>query len=164
MMHPQSGRSKLKPIIATFVIALILSIIPLSEDLRFFRPDWVALCLIYWCIFLPNRIGVFSGWAVGLVTDEITGSLLGQHALAFSVIAFISIQLQHRTRHYPAWQQALNVLTLLILHRLLMHWILGITGFPPNTLLYMLPAIIGALIWPLFANVMTNVRQRYSIR
>jgi len=151
-------------ILLTFILAFLLTIIPIHDIFKLYRPDWIALCLIYWCIFLPNRIGVLSAWVIGLLTDEVMGTLLGLHALAYSVIAYIAIQLHYRTQHYPAWQQAITVLTLLLLHRLLMHWILGITGYPPNTLTYMMPAVISALIWPLLAVVLTAVRRRYSIR
>ena len=64
----------------TFIIALLLTVIPLPEGLRFLRPDWVGLVLIYWCMALPHRVGVASGWFMGLMVDLLTGTLLGQHA------------------------------------------------------------------------------------
>ena len=44
-------------IVLTFVIALLLTVIPLPDWARYLRPDWVGLVLIYWCMALPDRVG-----------------------------------------------------------------------------------------------------------
>jgi hypothetical protein len=75
-------------ILASFVIALILTIVPLPEWMTPFRPEWVALTLIYWCMALPQRIGVTIGWSMGFVLDVIKGAVFGQHALALAVVAY----------------------------------------------------------------------------
>ncbi|HDN69117.1 MAG TPA: rod shape-determining protein MreD, partial [Gammaproteobacteria bacterium] len=74
-------------IIFTFIIALLLTVIPLPDSMRYLRPDWVGLVLIYWCMALPDRIGVTTGWFAGLMVDMLTGTLLGQHALSLTIIA-----------------------------------------------------------------------------
>ena len=45
-------------IVATFLVALLLTVVPLPDWLRPARPDWVGLVLIYWCLALPERVGV----------------------------------------------------------------------------------------------------------
>jgi rod shape-determining protein MreD len=69
-------------ILLSFAVAMLLTIIPIPDALRVLRPDWVALTLIFWCLALPYRIGVVSGFFAGLFLDVLTGTLLGQHALA----------------------------------------------------------------------------------
>ena len=69
-------------ILLTFVIALLLTVIPLPDWARYLRPDWVGLVLIYWCMALPERVGVTTGWFMGLLVDLLTGTVLGQHALS----------------------------------------------------------------------------------
>ena len=66
----------------SFLLAFLLAGIPLPSELQRFRPDWVAMVLIYWCMALPHRIGIGVGWTVGLLLDIGRGALLGQHALA----------------------------------------------------------------------------------
>ena len=102
-------------ILLTFAVAMLLTIIPLSDTLRALRPDWVALTLIFWCLALPYRVSVGSGFIAGLFLDVLTGTLLGQHALALSLIAYVCVRLHQRIRIYPIWQQALTVLLLLLL-------------------------------------------------
>jgi len=52
-------------ILLTFVAAMMLTIVPLPELLRQFRPEWAALVLMYWCMALPHRIGIGIGWKPG---------------------------------------------------------------------------------------------------
>ena len=59
-------------ILFTFIVALILTVIPLPEAGRYLRPDWAGLVLIYWCLALPDRVGVISGWLLGLAVDLLT--------------------------------------------------------------------------------------------
>ena len=69
--------------------------------------------MLYWAIALPHRVGVGSGFIVGIVLDVLTGTLLGQHALGLSIVTFIAIQLHQRIRVFPFWQQSLGMLVLL---------------------------------------------------
>lgn len=53
-----------------------------------FRPDWVALVVLYWVIALPHHLNVISAWVVGLIMDILLGSTLGIHALSMAVISW----------------------------------------------------------------------------
>ena len=64
-------------IVFTFIVALVLTIVPLPDGLAQVRPDWVGLVLIYWCLALPDRVSVGYGFMLGLLTDVLTGTLLG---------------------------------------------------------------------------------------
>jgi rod shape-determining protein MreD len=151
-------------IILSFAAAMLLTIIPLSEGLRTLRPDWVALTLIFWCLALPYRVSVGSGFVAGLLLDVLTGALLGQHALALSLVAYVCVRLHQRIRIYPMWQQSLTVLVLLILHQLLTLWIDSIIGRPGRPFTYWLPSLIGAALWPLVFRVMTVLRINFSVQ
>ncbi|MCU7891916.1 MAG: rod shape-determining protein MreD, partial [Candidatus Thiodiazotropha sp. (ex Ustalcina ferruginea)] len=85
----------------TLLVGFILTIMPLPEWAAAYRPQWVALILIYWCMAIPERIGVGIGWTTGLLLDVLTGTLLGQHALGLSVIAYIMLKLHLRVRVMP---------------------------------------------------------------
>ena len=80
-------------IVVTLCIAMLLTILPMPDWARPFRPQWVTLVLLYWAIALPHRIGVGSGFLVGIVLDVLTGTLLGQHALGLTIVTFIAIVL-----------------------------------------------------------------------
>ncbi|MDH5182750.1 MAG: rod shape-determining protein MreD, partial [Gammaproteobacteria bacterium] len=123
-------------IIFSFITALFLTIVPLPEILEPFRPAWVPMVLVYWVMALPTRFGVGLGWLVGLLLDVSTGTLLGQNAMALSLLAFLTLQLHQRLRAYPLGQQAMSILMLIALYQMLVVWVRGIIGFPPETWLY----------------------------
>ena len=97
----------------TFIFCLILTTLPLPDWAGPMRPHWVALALIYWCIALPQRIGVFHGFFIGIILDISIGTLFGQHAFTLSIIAFLASNLHARLRIYPIGQQMIVVFILL---------------------------------------------------
>jgi rod shape-determining protein MreD len=78
-------------IVASFVVAFMLTAMPLPDWAIAWRPAWVALVLAYWCLALPQSIGVLSAWIIGLLLDVMHGSLLGQHAFGLAVVAYVVV-------------------------------------------------------------------------
>ncbi len=147
----------------TVLVALMLSIVPLPIWLEVYRPDWPVLVLIYWGLALPQRIGVGYGWITGLLLDVLKGGLLGQHALALSVVMFLTLNLHQRIRVYPLWQQAFSVLMLNALYQLLILWFDGITGQNPKGWDYWMPSLTGTLLWPWVFLLLRDLRRRFKV-
>jgi rod shape-determining protein MreD len=150
-------------ILFIFLLALMLAVMPVPGWAQDFRPQWVTLALIYWCMALPQRVGVGSAWTLGIFTDVLTGTLLGQHALSLSVTAFLAVRLHRRIRIFPLWQQSLSVLVLLLVERLLSLWIIGATGRPTPSLWYWMPTLVSTLLWPWVYIVLRDVRRRFKV-
>jgi rod shape-determining protein MreD len=98
-------------IVASFVGALLLNFLPWPDTAL--APDFVALTLAFWCVRQPRLVGLATAWVLGLVVDAGNGVLLGQHALAYSALAFCAIALSRRILWFEAWGQMLHVLLLL---------------------------------------------------
>lgn len=150
-------------IVATFLVALMLTVMPLPDWLRPARPDWVGLVLIYWCLALPDRVGVVTGWFAGLLVDLLTGTLLGQHAMALAVIAWLTLRFHQRIRLFPVWQQALIILVLLVLHQLLALWVDRFIGRPAPPWYFWTPSLLGMLLWPLIYASLRTLRRSFSV-
>lgn len=150
-------------IFVTFVVALFLTVLPLPEWGRAYRPEFVTLVLIYWCLALPARVNIGIGWIAGLFIDVLTGTLLGQHALALAMVAFVTVKLHKQIRIYPIWQQALTVFTLVALGQLLIVWIKGITGESPQSWTYWAPSVTSAVIWPWIFVFLRGVRRKFRV-
>jgi len=151
-------------IILSFAAALALMIAPLPSWLAWLRPDWLALTLIYWCIALPHRIGIFSGFTVGLCLDVIRGGLLGQYTATYSVIAFLAITLHRRMRNFPIWQQALTVFLILIAGQLVTLWVKGMIDEPVSAIHYWIPSITGLLLWPVVFLLLRFIRRNFHVQ
>jgi len=162
-MAPDSPQHILRPvrlgtIVASFVGALVLSFLP-WPDLRVV-PDFVALVVAFWCVRQPRLVGLGTAWTLGLVTDAGNGVLLGQHALAYCVLAFLSIWLSRRILWFRQPQQVLHVLVLLVVCQgvlLLVRMAAGAT-FPGWTLF--VGPVIGAALWPMLTWLLLMPQRR----
>ena len=111
-------------------------------------PDFVALVLAFWCVRQPRLVGLGAGWLLGLLTDVGNGVLLGQHALAYSLLAFASISLSRRILWFPLWGQALHVAALLFATQGVAALVRVATGADfPGWILAVGP-LLGAALWP----------------
>lgn len=140
--------------------ALVLALLPMPEWASAFRPEWVLLVLVYWCMALPNRIGIGACWALGLVLDVLKGTLLGQHALAFALVGWLVVRLHLQIRVFPLWQQTLTIAAFLGIYEFLMFWIDGISGHAVAPEDRWAPVITSALLWPWVFVILRDLRRR----
>ncbi len=152
------------PVILSIIVALMLAIAPMPEWASAFRPDWVALTLIYWAMHLPKTYGVGIAWLIGIVLDVAQGTLLAQHALSLSLIVYLTVKFHLQLRVFPMSQMAATVFALLAIYRFVLFWINGIAGVdaPPST--YWGPVITGAMFWPLIASLLRSMPYRARAR
>ncbi|MDR1855457.1 MAG: rod shape-determining protein MreD [Azoarcus sp.] len=127
--------------------ALLLDYVPFGAWSDYV-PDFVALVLAFWCIREPLYIGMGFGFLLGLLVDIGQGAAMGQHALAYVVLAFLANALARRVMWFPALLQAVHVLPILLISQVTMaavHWVAE-NGQVPE-LSYFLPSIVGAIAW-----------------
>ena len=132
----------------SFLVALSLEVMPMSDGLAPWRPPWVALTVIYWSMHRPGRIGVGIAWLLGLALDVLQGAVLGQHALSLAVAAFLTIKLCQRLRVFPIWHQTVSVGILVAIYSFLNFWIDGMTGNQIGGLARLTPTVSALLVWP----------------
>ena len=162
-MGPDSPQHILRPakistIVVSFLIALLLNFLP-WKDLRLV-PDFVALVLTFWCIRQPRTVGLGIAWTVGLLTDAGNGVLLGQHALAYSLLAFLSLWLSRRILWFRMPQQMLHIAVLLLVAQGVVLLIrLGAGTSFPGWALFVGP-LAGALLWPVLSWLLLMPQRR----
>jgi rod shape-determining protein MreD len=162
-LGPDSPQHILRPVrlstIATsFAVAMLLDFLP-WKDLRL-TPDFVALVLVFWCVRQPRLVGLGIGWTIGLIIDAGNGVLLGQHALAYSLLAFLAISLSRRILWFGLVQQALHVAPLLAFAEAVTALVRLAAGaeFPGWTIF--VGPLIGALLWPLASVILLAPQRR----
>jgi rod shape-determining protein MreD len=130
------------------LVALILTVLPLPPWADVVRPAFLVLTVIYWSVNAPRAGGLAIGFFAGLLLDVFQGPVLGEHALALSLITYIAVREHQRIRSKPAIQQALIVFAALILYEVVLFMIDGWTGNPVTSPLRWVHTVTGALIWP----------------
>ncbi|MDJ0778641.1 MAG: rod shape-determining protein MreD [Gammaproteobacteria bacterium] len=148
----------------SLLLALVLMILPLPEWVEIYRPNWVALVLIYWSMALPKRVGLWFAFLTGIVVDVSQGTLFGQHTLALVVIIFINMNFYQRIRVLTMPQQAIYVFALLLINQVLVAWVEGIMGRPTPILTFFGAPFIGTLIWPWVFVLLRDIRRKAMLR
>lgn len=110
-------------------------------------PDWVALVLTFWCIREPLRVGMGVAFVFGLFVDIGQGAAMGQHALAYVVLAYLANGLARRLMWFPALQQALHVLPILLVAQVLMVAVRLVAGAEFPGWWYFLSSFTSVLLW-----------------
>ena len=146
----------------SFIIALMLAALPLPDWALPWRPAWVAMVLAYWCLAVPDRVGVVTGWLVGLFLDVQSGALLGQYALGLACVAYVFGSYHQRVRNFPVAQQAVFVGLVTLLYLALMlavDALAGIVVLPAN----LFAAVSTALLWPWIFIILRDARRKVRL-
>ena len=145
----------------SIAVAVLLTIVPMPEAAEPWRPYWVALVMIYWHLETDHLRTLGPAFAIGLVLDLVSGTLLGQHALSLVIINFLVARFRNRLRFFPPWQQALAVGALLVNDRIVRLWILALLGRGWPDWNWWLPPVTGLLLWPFAFLLLDAVRLRW---
>jgi len=155
-MSPQELLLPVRPgfIALTLIAALLCNLLPWSGWAYWLVPDFVALIVLYWCIEEPRKIGFLAAWALGLLMDVADGSLFGQHALAYSILAYAGIALHRRVQRFSMAPQILHVIPLLLFTDLVVLLVRALAGADFPGYAYFLGSFTGAALWPVLARLM----------
>ncbi|MDQ5877493.1 MAG: rod shape-determining protein MreD [Pseudomonadota bacterium] len=129
----------------SLVVALLLNMLPTARWPGV--PDWVALVLCFWSVREFRKVGM--GWAflLGVVMDVADASLMGQHTLAYVLLAYLSSSLSRRVLWFPLLQQALQIMPLLAVVPLAQFVVSMAAGGQFPGFLYFLWPVVGTLLW-----------------
>jgi len=131
------------------IIALIIGAISLPSILETISPFWMLIFFIYWIIYTDTKGLYLLALILGLLTDILQGSILGQNALALLISsAFIfnvkkSFYVSNLTTQqvYVFFASLIYLIALILTH-------LAIQGFDFSWLIILSP-FTGSIIWPL---------------
>ena len=140
----------------TALIALVLTLLPLPTWLAIVRPEFLVLTVLYWSIQAPSAGGIGLGWCSGLALDAFQGPVLGEHALAVALVAYLGVHEHQRIRTKPLLQQSLMVFAVLVLYEFVLFAVDGWSGHPLTTPLRWVPVATGALVWPALAGLLSR--------
>jgi rod shape-determining protein MreD len=151
-------------ILASFLVASLLLVMPFPSWLEYYRPEWMALVVIYWSMALPHKFGLIGAWVLGFFVDVLEGSLLGLNGLVLALVAYLALSLYQRLRMFTMLQQASTVFMLVGLHQLVSFWVLTVSNQNTSTnLMFLLSAVTSAIVWPLVFYLLRYLRRSFKV-
>jgi rod shape-determining protein MreD len=122
-------------------------------------PDLLAVVLVFWTVHQPLRVGITVAFVFGLFMDVHQAGLLGQHALAYTVMSFFAITIHRRLLWFTVPSQSAQVLPLFFAaHAVELLTRMAAGGAFPGWGIFMAP-LLEAALWPI-ASVLLLAPQR----
>ena len=154
-------------ILATIVVAMILSIVHLPETwpqwLGWLRPAWVAMVVFYWVMTVPHRLGLITAWLLGALVDVLYADPFGLNGLALAGITYVGWRFYERLRMYSLVQQCGVVFVLVLGTEILRVAVQDVAWSRGWTLGVALPAVTSTLVWPFLAVLLDRMRTRVRV-
>jgi len=162
MNRPQYILLPVSPVFIAFslLIAFLLNLLPWGRFIG--APDFVALALVFWGVHQPRKVGIGTAFCLGLLMDVHDATLLGENALAYTLLSYFAIMMHRRVLWFPLTTQAVHVLPLLLLAQavqMLVRFV--VTGKFPGWF-YFLESVVSAILWP-FVTMLLLAPQRRSV-
>jgi rod shape-determining protein MreD len=163
MIMPRGSDQLLLPVNPFFIaftlaLAFGINLLPLGREPA--MPDLLALALVFWNVHQPRRVGVGMAFVLGLLMDAHQGALLGQHALAYTLLSFAGVSMQRRMLWFGVVEQALQILPVFVAVHLVSLAVRLLAGgmFPGWSLL--LAPVFEALLWPMVTLLLLAPQRR----
>jgi rod shape-determining protein MreD len=163
MIMPRSSDQLLLPVNPLFVwmtllVAFALNIVPLGRNPA--MPDFMAVVLVFWNVHQPRRVGIGVAFMFGLMMDVHDGAILGQHALAYTLLSFFAIAIHRRLRWFTVPSQAVQILPLFVAaHAVSFIVRMFAGGMLPGWELLLAP-VFEALLWPVVTLLLLAPQRR----
>jgi rod shape-determining protein MreD len=141
-------------VLVSLALAFFFNLLPWSTFWLVLRPDFFALTLLYWCIRQPRWVGIGIAWVCGLLMDVVEANLFGQHALAYSILAFAAGYFYRRVLRFPLWPQAVHVLGLLLIVQAVVIILRLMSGGVSPHPSIVVASFSGALMWPVLSTLL----------
>ncbi len=142
----------------SLIVAFVLNLMPWGQMVGV--PDFVALALVFWNIHQPRKVGISVAFMMGLLMDVNEATLLGENALAYTLLSYFAIMIHRRVLWFPLRTQALHVLPLMLLAQAVQLVIqLLVTGKSPDWF-YFSESLVSALLWPVVSILLLAPQRR----
>ena len=147
---------KLIPILITIIVALCLTLLPMPTWALWARPAWVLLIIMFWTLRVPYEVNVGYAFFAGLSLDILTGTMLGLHALAMTIVIYLVYRSHSRINMYPLLQQILSIFIFVLMYQIIIYGIQGFIGEEPLSRYYWLSSVTSMMLWPWLAAIMRD--------
>jgi len=138
--------------------AFMLNLLPWGRWIG--APDFVALVLVFWGIHQPRKVGIGVAFCMGLLMDVHDATLLGENALAYTLLSYASIMIHRRVLWFPVLTQALHVFPLLLLAQAIQSLVHVFATGRFGGWLHFVESAVAVALWPVISWLLLAPQRR----
>ncbi len=160
MSHPHYILLPANPLFITISLALafMLNLLPWGHWVGV--PDFVAVVLVFWSIHQPRKVGIGVAFCMGLLMDVHDATLLGENALAYTLLSYFAIMIHRRVLWFPSGVQALHILPLLLVTQMVQLLVRVLVSGKFPSWFYFAESFSTALLWPVVSAILLAPQRR----
>jgi len=148
----------------SFLLAIIVMLITVPPWLSYLRPQLVVLVLLYWTLYLPQRVGMMVAWCLGIMLDVLYDVTLGTHALSLVLVTYIALMWKVKFNFFVFWQKTILVFILVFLYFAPQFFMVFITGGKSfNVWLCFSSSLVSAVLWPYLTIIFNTISSRCNL-
>jgi rod shape-determining protein MreD len=137
-------------VMVSLLIAVILTIIPLNEQMSLWRPEWIALTLVHWALVIRDKISLVMAFVIGLIIDVLFDPMIGQHTVGYVLVTYLAVRLGLRMNPEAFLQQTALLIAVLVLYLITGLLIQGATNTHAGGWLYWATLLSSIIVWPFY--------------
>ena len=142
----------------SLMVAFLLNMLPWGHFIG--APDFVALVLVFWGIHQPRKVGIGIAFFMGLLMDVHDATLLGENALAYTLLSYFAIMIHRRVLWFPVLTQAVHVFPLLLMAQAIQVLVrFSFTDKFPGLMVF-IESAVGIVLWPLITWMLLAPQRR----
>jgi len=145
-------------IASSLAAAFLLNLLPWGQLMGI--PDFVAVVLVFWSIHQPRKVGIGVAFCMGLLMDVHDAALLGENALAYTLLSYFAITIHRRVLWFPSGVQALYVLPLMLVAQAVQLVVRMIVGGRFPGWIYFAESLSAAVLWPIVSAILLAPQRR----
>lgn len=150
-------------VVFSVLVALALMIVPLPTWVFYYWPDWVALVLVYWALYTPDRVGPLVGFIIGIVLEVLFVREFGVEALGLATLALLVNRANQQLSVLSIWQQTIIIGLFVAIFKLITGWLYGLVADFTITIEYWYSIFGDIVIWPFVSILLHELRRKARI-
>jgi len=139
-------------------VAFLLNLLPWGHFVG--APDFVALVLVFWGIHQPRKVGIGIAFFMGLLMDVHDATLLGENALAYTLLSYFAIMIHRRVLWFPMLTQALHVFPLLVMTQAIQIVVRLFATHHFAGWLNFIESVVAIVLWPVITWMLLAPQRR----
>ena len=144
----------------TIILAVVLSLMPLSGDWIVWKPNFLLLVVMAWIMHWPNGLGISFAAVIGLLADILLRMTPGHSVIVFALCACALALVSRWAKYLSMLQRTLLMALIITLVAVLEASLFLFYGRPSGIEHLPMKILLSMLAWPFIDRLVDRLQPR----